>query len=88
MLSGCRPTRSAGRTLVASSPEAEIEPAFRRLLVAKARVFIVAEDNADVGQPALAASNTLGLANDALIKKDEKKKERQLKVYLDDIASF
>ena len=44
-------------TLVASSPEDELRQTFKRLLVAKARVFLVETEGADVGAAALASNS-------------------------------
>jgi hypothetical protein len=67
-------------TLEASSPD-EIVSAFGRLLGAKGRVLIVAEDNAEVGDAAVEAFNALSLANDAFLEKKDKKKQEKLLAY-------
>jgi hypothetical protein len=76
-------------TLLASAPEDEIRSAFRRLLVTKARVLIVAEGNVGVGEAAFLAAETLGRAVDAHNEnKGDQKAEELEDIYPADIDHF
>jgi hypothetical protein len=66
--------------LQASSPD-QIVSAFGRLLGAKGRVLIVAEDNAEVGDAAGDAFDALSLANDEFLKEEDEKKQEKLDAY-------